>query len=262
MTLPPAALLVARYPSTAFLALAVAGLALSRRSATLAAVRDAARAKGDFDRFVIWRDAFRLARRRPALGVGPGNYPDHARRYYAAYATASAPARVWTAGIVSAHGNYPQLAVETGFAGLGAAAWVLGCAVSTSWRLFRTAKEPFLRSLAAGIGASLAGQAATGVLSDTLLPSYHNGGHVKIASTIYTWALLGGLIAIEARTAASEGVARQTSGAALGRFALAAAGGSALLGTAETLQEARAARRVCDGGSADSAATSASTRRT
>jgi len=253
LTVPPVVLLTARYPSSALLSLPAAGLMLGRRSGAFARILATARAKGDLDRFVIWRDAFRLARRRPILGVGPGNYPDYARRYFTAYGDAATPGRIWTAGIGSAHGNYPQLAAETGFAGLGAAAWVLAQSLATSYRLFRTADDPLLRSLAAGIGATLAGQIATGIIADTILPSYHNGGHSSISSTVYTWALIGALIAIDARhpgraengvPAASTDALDRVPVASLGRFTLATAGGAVLLGAVETAREVWASRRV------------------
>ena len=242
MSLPGAILLAARYPRAALAGLGVAGLGLGRAAPRLAPVWAAAHAKGDFDRLVIWQDALRLAWRRPVLGVGPGNYPDHARRYFVAYAAAPTPVRAWIAGVSSAHGNYPQLAVDVGFGGLAAAAWVLAAGLGASRRLFRTGPDPFRRALAAGIGASLAGQVATGVLADTLLPSYHNGGHTKIAATIHTWALMGALIALEAGTPA-PGPERIPVGA-LARFGLAVAGGAALLGTAEAVGARARSRRV------------------
>lgn len=146
-----------------------------------------ARYEGALARLNLWLDAGRLALLRPFFGVGPGNYPDYMNAY----------GQQWVIN-TSAHGNYQQVAAEMGFVGLAALLWVLIEALLLAWRLYRSLEEPFLRSFALGVFASVCAMAAISVVGDYLLPAYHNGGHTSICTTIYVWMLIGALIGMEA----------------------------------------------------------------
>jgi len=149
-------------------------------------VLNRARAEQDFDRFYIWADAVRVWLVRPVLGVGPGNYVDYAQRY--------AQGRIV---YTSAHGNYQQILAEMGMAGLIALVWLLLRAVTLGVALLRSAEDAFVRSIAAGIVGGLLGQICASVLGDYLIPAYHNGGHTNFCATVYTWMMIGILVAIE-----------------------------------------------------------------
>jgi O-antigen ligase len=145
-----------------------------------------ARREGDFGRLRIWQDALLMGGLRPFLGVGLGNYIDYAERY----------AQIDMA-LASAHGNYQQIVAEMGVTGLGFVVWVLVRAFGIAWRLFRTAADRLYRMVGLAALGGLAGQAAAAVMGDYLLPAYHNGGHSNISATIYTWMLIGVLMATE-----------------------------------------------------------------
>jgi O-antigen ligase len=152
-----------------------------------------AHAEGDFERFQIWRDAFRIMTVRPLLGVGPGNYLDYAIRYA-------------EGGILfgSAHGNYLQIAAEMGVLGLLAVAWLLVRVAALARRMLNALAEPFYRAVVIGVVAGLSGQLGASVFGDYLLPAYHNGGHTNVCSTLYTWILLGMLMAVERLTSSER----------------------------------------------------------
>jgi hypothetical protein len=141
-----------------------------------------ARMEGDFGRVNIWADAMRLWMMRPLLGVGPGNYIDYIERYASHHKYGSA------------HGNYQQLAAETGALGLAAVMWVLVASLYLALRQQRSA-DPLVAAFALGALGALSGQMAAAVVGDYLLPAYHNAGHSTICVTLYFWILLGGLMA-------------------------------------------------------------------
>jgi hypothetical protein len=88
-----------------------------------------------------------------------------------------------------------------GVLGLAFLLWVLARAFGVARRLWQTADDPFVRALALAVAAGLAGQVAAALVGDYLLPAYHNGGHTNLSATIYTWMLLGMLMAAERLTA-------------------------------------------------------------
>jgi beta-lactamase class A len=126
--------------------------------------------------------------------------------------------KFWQAAVSSAHGNYLQIAAELGWTGLGATICTLVLAVDTSWCLFKTVEDPFLRAIAAGIGASIIGQSVASILGDYLLPCYQNAGHTNISVTLYSWMLIGALMSIEARAPGWQNKAIDESFGIVSRF--------------------------------------------
>lgn len=151
-------------------------------------VYDLAVSEGDFGRLTLWRDALRFALMRPYLGIGPGNYLDYAERY----------AELEIA-LGSAHGNYQQLVAEMGLVGLAFVLWVFVRVYAVGARLLRQIDAAAPRAVVVGIMGALAGQLSAAVFGDYLIPAYHNGGHLNLCATIYTWMLIGVLMAIEGR---------------------------------------------------------------
>ena len=82
-------------------------------------------------------------------------------------------------------------------AGLIALLWLLLRAVTLGVALLRATEDAFVRSIAAGIVGGLLGQICASVLGDYLIPAYHNGGHTNFCATVYTWMMIGLLVAIE-----------------------------------------------------------------
>src|SRR6185295_2359344 len=95
----------------------------------------------------------------------------------------------------SAHGNYQQIVAEMGLIGIGFVLWLLIRAFGVAWRLYRSASDRLYRAIGLAVLGGLAGQMTAAVIGDYLLPSYHNGGHSNVNTTIYTWMWLGVLMA-------------------------------------------------------------------
>lgn len=142
---------------------------------------------GDFDRFVIWHDAFRMfIGVSPILGVGPGNY--HPYVYY--YSTLWFGGRTYT----TAHSNYVQMASELGLIGLAVFLWVIVSAIRAGSTAARTS-PPELRWLAIAATSFFAAIAVTCVFGDYLFPSRGNNGIVSFGTTVYTWLIMGAAVA-------------------------------------------------------------------
>ncbi len=187
VSVPIGLLLLSRFPRTA-LGIAVPAVAFFFywKFDLVLRVYDLAEREGDFARFTLWLDAIDLMARRPLFGVGPGNYLEYNLRYSTIGMSMSSP-----------HGNYQQLAAETGLVGLGFALWLFYRALALGWSLFRRACDPLVRSLAIAATCSLAGQLTAAVVGDFVLPSYHNGGYQLVTSTIYAFVAMGLLISLE-----------------------------------------------------------------
>jgi O-antigen ligase len=143
--------------------------------------------KGDFDRFTIWLDAFRMFTSvNPFLGIGPGNY--HHYVYY--YNT------IWFSGktYTTAHSNYVQVASELGLIGLGVFLWVILVGIRMGIRIWRTS-TPEMKWLGATATGVLASMAVTSIFGDYLFPSRGNNGIVNFGTTVYTWLLMGTAVA-------------------------------------------------------------------
>ena len=187
VSVPIGLLLLSRFPRTA-LGIAVPAVAFFFywKFDLVLRVYDLAEREGDFTRFTLWLDAIDLMARRPLFGVGPGNYLDYNLRYGTIGMSMSSP-----------HGNYQQLAAETGLVGLGFALWLFYRALALGWSLFRRTRDPLVRSLAIAATCSLSAQLTAAVVGDFVLPSYHNGGYQLVTSTIYAFVAMGLLISLE-----------------------------------------------------------------
>lgn len=208
---PPALLVLCRFPRlTLATCVPAAALGLWWNFDLVLRVVELARAEGDFVRLRLWEDAVSMSLQRPMFGIGPGNYLDYIMRYGQLGAIMSSP-----------HGNYQQIAAETGLVGLGFLIWLVYRSLNVGWRIFRRASDPFLRSLGIAISCSLAGQYAAAFMGDFLLPSYHNGGYWTISATVYGFVVIGALMSVERligerRSRASverPGAAREVDGA-------------------------------------------------
>ncbi len=144
-------------------------------------------ARGDMDRFVIWKDAYNMAMDvNPLLGVGPGNY----------YAYIQNHATIWYGRntYTTAHSNYMQMGAEMGAAGLIAFLWLVIAGVVAGNRAARAA-NPEMRWLAIAATAIMAGISISSFLGDYLLPSRGNSGLLSFSTTVYTWLILAAAIA-------------------------------------------------------------------
>lgn len=138
---------------------------------------------GDFDRFVIWADAFRMFMNvNPFLGVGPGNY----QPYVYLHSTLWFGSGTYT----TAHSNYVQMATELGLIGLAVFIWVLIGGLATGLRAIRKS-PPELKWLGIAATAIIVSMAITSFFGDYIFPSRGNNGIVNFGTTVYTWLIMG-----------------------------------------------------------------------
>ena len=142
---------------------------------------------GDFDRFIIWQDAFRMfAAVNPFLGIGPGNYYPYV--YY--YSTIWFGKRTYT----TAHSNYVQMASELGLVGLAVFLWVIVSAIRTGNNAVQKS-PPDMRWLGIAATAIFSAIAVASIFGDYLFPSRGNNGIINFGTTVYTWLILGAAVA-------------------------------------------------------------------
>ncbi|MHB0999875.1 MAG: O-antigen ligase family protein [Armatimonadota bacterium] len=146
-------------------------------------IRAESEAGGDFDRFVIWADAFNMFMAvDPVFGIGPGNY--HPYVYY--------HNTIWFGGqtYTTAHSNYIGIASELGLAGLGVLLWVVIAGIITGNRAVRSA-PPDMKWFAIAATAYFIGIATASIFGDYMFPSRGNNGIVNFGATVYVWLVLG-----------------------------------------------------------------------
>ena len=150
------------------------------------AMFELAKGEGDYDRFGIWVESTRIWLKRPLFGTGPGNYMDYALTY--------ADSRF---AYTSSHNNYFQILGELGIFAFIFFIWIMVRAFKLGVSIYHKTQNQFIKIFSLGVMGSLAGQLTACVFGDYILPAYHNAGHRNICSTIYTWVMIGGLIAAE-----------------------------------------------------------------
>ena len=138
-------------------------------------------AVSDLDRVVLFRQAISIWKGHWLFGIGPGGQFAYfgGERYYG-----------------TAHSLYANFLLETGVVGIIALLWLLGRALSLGPRLYRQLPDSFSRAFVLGQWGGLAGLAAAGLLSDTLLPAVQNQGMFTFGASVYSWLLLGFSLAL------------------------------------------------------------------
>jgi len=149
----------------------------------------------DYDRFGIWVASTEIWLKRPLFGTGPGNYMDYALTY-------AAPRFAYT----SSHDDYFQILAELGIFAFIFFIWIMVRAFKLGLNIYHKAQNQFIKIFALGVMGSLAGQLTASFFGDYILPAYHNGGHRNISTTIYTWVMIGGLMAAEQIVNSNHGV--------------------------------------------------------
>ncbi|HEY3297207.1 MAG TPA: O-antigen ligase family protein [Armatimonadota bacterium] len=144
---------------------------------------------GDYDRFVIWHDAFAMFTKvNPILGVGPGNYNPFV--YYHSTLWWGNSQKTYT----TAHNNLVGIAAEQGFLGLFVFLWVIASAIITGHRSVRGSPAE-LKWLGIAATALFAGMTLACIGGDYLFPSRGNNGLVNFGTTVYTWLIMGAAVA-------------------------------------------------------------------
>lgn len=148
-----------------------------------------------FERFDLLRASFLYAAHFP-LGIGLGNY----RSYNAYYG------ELWgTTTYTSAHGMYAQTLTETGWPGLFCLLLLLAAVTRMLYRYYKALPEGFLRSYTLGALGAFVGICLSSFIGDYLFPAYHNDGVATFGSTVYTFFMIGVVIAM----AREQGIAWQ-----------------------------------------------------
>ncbi len=112
----------------------------------------------------IWQAAINMIKAHPIVGVGVNTFVLNYERYklpiddiHAAYA----------------HNHYLHMAAEMGLIGLAAFAWLI-VRVARVWRGLLGQPDPWIRTVAAGVGCSVVGFLVTGLLESSLYSSRTN----------------------------------------------------------------------------------------
>lgn len=98
------------------------------------------------DRIAVYRNSLNMIRRHPLTGLGVNTY----MKNYRFYKESPEYRGVVTSDYMYAHNNFLQMAAETGLAGLSAFLWLLCALFRTTAGIYRTSRDPFLKT--AGLG--------------------------------------------------------------------------------------------------------------
>jgi len=118
------------------------------------------------ERLQLWEDAFNLIKANPVLGTGFDTYEFMGR----------------VGDFRDTHNYYLKVLVETGIPGLILILVLIWRFYATGWTLFRSAEDPFLKSLGFGFAAMAMVVFVVNIFGDRWLYMQVNG---------YTWILLG-----------------------------------------------------------------------
>ena len=140
------------------------------------------------DRFTMLRGAVLYASHFP-LGIGLGNY----RAYQVYYGHRE---RWNTTAYSSAHGTYAQSLSETGWIGLILLLYLLFVIGRMLYRYYQALPEGFAKSYTLGALGGFVGISAASFAGDYLFPAYHNGGVGSFGSTVYTFLMIGVVVAM------------------------------------------------------------------
>lgn len=122
------------------------------------------------ERVAIWEDAWALFSQHPVFGIGLETY-EYLRRVQAD-----------SHGYFGdTHDYYLKILVETGLLGFGLFLWLLGAIYRQGWRLFRSAEDPFLKSLGLGFASMMVCAIVLNIFGD-------RWSYLQVDG--YLWALL------------------------------------------------------------------------
>jgi hypothetical protein len=142
-------------------------------------------AEGDFQRLELWQTNMDHIFKHPLFGSGPAGYAV----YYMTYHPDNAR---------STHNNYFDILAQTGILGFSMYIWFLLALACTGYGLARklAKRKDFEAAFAnATFGGCIAAIAA-GMLGDWVIPFAYNQTIRGFDHSLYTWALLGGMVAL------------------------------------------------------------------
>ena len=145
------------------------------------------------DRAVLWRAALQMARERPILGVGPGNF----RHLYGAYLGLA----TWDERIL-ANNLYLEILADTGVVGFLAWGWLLASVAAHLWTSRRPSLTPLPPSPRAGEGGNEQWPFAIALLAAVAAWLTHGLTDVAFETTgiyLLLWALVGLAASLDAQ---------------------------------------------------------------
>jgi O-antigen ligase len=129
----------------------------------------------NISRSFIWQANVDMARERPLLGWGYGNYKKFRDSYYQRYSQANTSAH--------AHNNFLQMWVEAGLFGLAAFLGLFVVILRKGWQTYRHAQEP-TKTLALGLVLAVVGFLIGGL-------TQYNFGDAEVVLVLWATAGMG-----------------------------------------------------------------------
>ena len=154
-------------------------------------------------RTLYWYDVIRMTSRSVLLGLGPANYKlDWYEPSFIPLSRLASGWDTWNAWGYSptSHNTFVDIFAQTGLIGLGFFAWGLGASWLISYRIAARLPPGFLKGYAFAVFSGIAALiVASFAFADWLLPFVYNLTITGFGHTVYSWLLLGSLLAFQAQ---------------------------------------------------------------
>lgn len=141
--------------------------------------------EGGLERLDLWQKNLTHVANHPLLGMGPAGYAVYNMTYHPEDAR-------------STHNNYFDILAQTGIIGSLIFIWLVGAFVIALLQVYRQAagRRDFAEGYAAAAVGGWAAAVVAMMLGDWLLPFAYNGTIAAFDHASYTWAFVGGALAL------------------------------------------------------------------
>lgn len=151
----------------------------------------------------IWLDVIRMGLRSPLLGLGPVVYMYHwADPTFDSLTFQISQTYAWNRFNFSppSHNLFVDIFAQTGIVGTVFFVWLLVAVAIFGWRMAKCYKPGFHRGYVSGVYAGFAAIAISSApFADWLIPFVYNIGIEGFSHSVYSWMLLGTLVALDQR---------------------------------------------------------------
>jgi O-antigen ligase len=151
----------------------------------------------------IWLDVLRIGMRSPILGLGPAVYMFHwADPSFSSITFQLSQTYAWNRFNFSppSHNLFVDVFAQTGIVGTIFFLWLLAAVAAFGWRMYRCFKPGFQSAYVNGVFAGfIAITISSAPFADWLIPFVYNIGIEGFAHSVYSWILLGTLVALDHR---------------------------------------------------------------
>jgi len=152
---------------------------------------------------LIWLDVLRMGLRSPILGLGPVVYMFHwADPRFESLTFQTSQTYAWNRFNFSppSHNLFVDIFAQTGIVGTIFFVWLIAAAAVFGWRMYKCYKPGFHSAYTNGVYAGFAAIAISSApFADWLIPFVYNIGLEGFAHSVYSWILLGTLVALDHR---------------------------------------------------------------